>query len=93
MSQVTKIEYRPVIKYLTKKWTTYKIIQERVDDVYGWSLPHRSTVKEWAKRSRMGQESFDDTKLRRPMEVITENEVTFMEKLVLSFLITVIIWV
>nr|CAI5833267.1 unnamed protein product [Callosobruchus analis] len=81
MSQVTKIEYRAVIKFLTKKGLSPK----RLDGVYGRSSPSYSVVKQWAKRFRMGQEfPEDDERPGRPVEVITEVKVALVEELVLS---------
>nr|CAI5838138.1 unnamed protein product [Callosobruchus analis] len=85
MSQVTKIEYRAVIKFLTKEGLTPKIIKEIPDAVYGRSSPSYSVVKEWAKRLRIGQEFLeDDERSGQPVEVITENKVALVEELVLS---------
>ncbi|XP_044264614.1 histone-lysine N-methyltransferase SETMAR-like [Tribolium madens] len=85
MSQVNQIEYRAVIKFLTKEGLTPKIIKDRLDGVYGQSSPSYSVVKEWAKRFRIGQESLeDDARPGRPVEVITEDKVALVEKLVLS---------
>nr|CAI5864485.1 unnamed protein product [Callosobruchus analis] len=78
--KVTKIEYRAVIKFLTKERLTPKIIKERLDGVYGRSSP--SVVKEWAKRFRMGQEFLeDDERPGRPVEMITEDKVALVEEL------------
>ncbi|XP_044262805.1 protein GVQW3-like [Tribolium madens] len=85
MSQVNQIEYRAVIKFLTKEGLSPKIIKDRLDGVYGQSSPSYSVVKEMAKRFRMGQESLeDDARPGRPVEVITEDKVALVEKLVLS---------
>lgn len=84
MSQITQIEYRAVIKFLTKEGLAPKIIKERLDGVYGQSSPSYSAVKEWAKRFRMGQESLeDDARTGRPVEVITEDIVAIVEEVVL----------
>nr|CAI5842618.1 unnamed protein product [Callosobruchus analis] len=85
MSRVTKIEYRAVIKWLTKEGLIHKIIKERLDGVYGRSCPSYSVLKEWAKRFRMGQEFFeDDERPGSPVEVITVDKVALVEELVLN---------
>nr|CAI5868025.1 unnamed protein product [Callosobruchus analis] len=82
---MTKVEYRAVIKFLTKERLTPKIIKERLDYVYGRSSPSYSVVKERAKRFRIGKEFLeDDERSGRPVEVITEDKVALVEKLVLS---------
>nr|CAI5834752.1 unnamed protein product [Callosobruchus analis] len=85
MSHTTKIEYRSVIKFLTKKGLTPKIIKERLNGVYGQSSISYWVVKEWAKRFRMGQKFLeDDERPGRPVKVITEDKVALVEELVLS---------
>nr|CAI5845404.1 unnamed protein product [Callosobruchus analis] len=82
MSNVTKIEYRAVIKFLTKKGIASNIIK---DGIYGRSSPSYSVVKESAKWFRMGQEYLEDEeRTGQPMEVITEDKVALVEELVLS---------
>lgn len=85
MSQVMKIEYRAVIKFLTKEGHTPKHIKQRLDNVYGDSSPSYSTVKKWAKCFRLGQESLEDVERPgRPIEVITPQQISIIEELVLE---------
>nr|CAI5848593.1 unnamed protein product [Callosobruchus analis] len=85
MSQGTKIEYRAVIKFLTKEGLTSNIIKEILDGVYGRSSPSYSVMNEWAKRFFVGEEFLeDDERPGLPMEVITEDKVALVEELVLS---------
>lgn len=82
---MNKIEYRAVIKFLTKEGKTPTEIKQRLDAVYGHSSPSYSTVKEWAKQFRLGRESIED-ELRpgRPSEAITDENIKFLEKIVLE---------
>ena len=47
MSEVTKIENRAVIKFLTKEGHTAYHVKQRLDGVYGDLSPSYSTVKKW----------------------------------------------
>jgi histone-lysine N-methyltransferase SETMAR len=85
MSQLTKIEYRAVIKFLTKEGHTPNQIKQRLDGVYGDLSPSYSTVKKWAKCFRLGQESLeDDERSGRPTEVITPQKIAIIEEMVLE---------
>lgn len=85
MSQLTKLEYRSVIKFLTKEGNTPNQIKQRLDRVYGDLSPSYSTVKKWAKCFRLGQESLeDDERLGRPIEVLTPQNISIIEELVLQ---------
>ena len=53
---MSKVEYRAVIKFLTKEGLAPTAIK-RLDGVYGEASPSYSTVKEWAKQFRLGRES------------------------------------
>nr|CAI5832631.1 unnamed protein product [Callosobruchus analis] len=87
MFQVTKIEYRAVIKFLIKEGLTSKIIKERLECVYDRSTPSNLVVKELAKRFLMGQEFLeDDERPGRPVEVIAEDKVALVEELVLYYI-------
>ena len=69
---MSKVEYRAVIKFLTKEGLAPAAIKQRLDGVYGEASPSYSTVNEWAKQFRIGRESVED-ELRqgRPVEVVT----------------------
>lgn len=85
MLTVSKIEYRAVIKFMTKEGQTPQEIKDRLDGVYGNAAPSYSTVKEWAKRFRLGYESLeDDDRPGRPADSITSENVALLEKIVLS---------
>lgn len=85
MSEVTKIEYRAVIKFLTREGLSPQSIKDRLDGVYGENSPSYSVVKDWSKRFRMGQESLeDDARTGRTVEVVTDDKIALVEDLVLG---------
>jgi len=55
-----KVEYRTVIKFLSKEGLATAVIKQRLDGLYGEAPPSYSTVKEWAKQFRLGRESVQD---------------------------------
>ena len=66
------IEFRAVIKILTKEGAKTKEIHLRMADVYGDSSPKYSTVAKWSAEFKRGQDSFeDDPKPSRPANVIS----------------------
>ena len=78
---MSKVEYRAVIKFLTKEGLAPAAIKQSLDGVYGEVSPSYSTVKEWAKQFRLGRESVED-ELRqgRPVEVVTEENIRLIEE-------------
>src|SRR5215469_1542251 len=82
---MSKIEYRAVIKFLSKEGLAPAAIKQRLDGVYGKASPSYSTVKEWAKQFRLGRESVEDEPREdRPMEVVTEENIRRIEEELLS---------
>src|SRR5258705_13842770 len=76
-----KIEYRAVIKFLTKEGLTPSAIKQRLDGVYREASPSLSTVKKWAKQFRLGQESVEDAPREgRPVAVLTAENVSLVEQ-------------
>jgi hypothetical protein len=59
-SKMFKIEYRAVIKFLTKEGKSPAEIIQSLDAVYGETSLSYSTVKEWAKQFRLGRETIED---------------------------------
>jgi transposase len=80
-----KIEYRAVIKFLTKEGKSPAEIKQRLDAVYGGSSPSYSTVKEWAKQFRLGRESTEgDCRQGRPAEALTPETIALVQEEVLQ---------
>ena len=52
---MSKVEYRVVIKCLTKEGLAPAAIKQRLDDIYGEASPSYSTLKEWAKQFCLGE--------------------------------------
>ncbi|XP_031622603.1 protein GVQW3-like [Contarinia nasturtii] len=78
-----KIEYRAVIKFLTKESVAPKDINDRLRAVYGERAPSYATVKLWAKQFKLGRESLeDDPRSGRPIEATAPDMVEKIEHLV-----------
>ena len=54
------IEFRDVIKFLTKEGAKAKEIHRRMADVYGDSSPKYSTVAKWSAEFKRGRDSLED---------------------------------
>ena len=79
------IEFRAVIKFLTKEGAKTKEIHRRMADVYGDSSPKYSTVATWSAEFKRGQDSFeDDPRPGRPADVISQEMTDRVERLVLN---------
>jgi transposase len=84
-SEMFKIEYRTVIKFLTKEGKSLAEIKQRLDAVYGESSPSYLTVKEWAKQFCLGRESIeDDPRQGRPAEALTPETIALVQEEVLQ---------
>ncbi|XP_031636072.1 protein GVQW3-like [Contarinia nasturtii] len=78
-----KIEYRAVIKFLTKEGVAPKDIDDRLRTVYGDRAPSYATIKLWAKQFKWGRESLeDDLRSGRPIEATAPDMVEKIEHLV-----------
>ena len=67
------IEFRAVIKFLTKEGAKAKEIHRRMADVYGDSSPKYSTVAKWSAEFKRGRDSLeDDPSSGRPADVISQ---------------------
>ena len=67
------IEFRAVIKFLTKEGAKAKEIHRRMADVYGDSSPKYSTVAKWSAEFKRGRDSLeDDPRPGRPADVISQ---------------------
>lgn len=80
-----KIEFRAVIKFLTKQGKTPQIIMEEMSSVYGDSCPGKSMVYKWHSLFKQGRDSIeDDQRSGRPIEATSSDIVEKVEKLVLE---------
>ena len=78
-------EFRAVIKFLTKEGAKAKEIHRRMADVYGDSSPKYSTVAKWSAECKRGRDSLeDDPRPGRPADVISQEMIYRVERLVLN---------
>ena len=79
------IEFRAVIKFLTKEGAKAKEIHRRMADVYGDSSPKYSTVAKWSAEFKRGWGSLeDDPRPGHPADVISQEMIDRFERLVLN---------
>ena len=79
------IEFRAVIKFLTKEGAKAKEIHWRMADVYGDSSPKYSAVAKWSAEFKRGRDSLeDDPRPGRPADVISQEMIDRVERLVLN---------
>ena len=79
------IKFRAVIKFLTKEDAKAKEIHPRMADVYGDSSPKYSTVAKWSAEFKRGRDSLeDDPRPGRPADVISQEMIDRVERLVLN---------
>ena len=79
------IEFRAVIKFLTKEGAKAKDIHLRMADVYGDSSPKYSTVAKWSAEFKRGRDSLeDDPRPGCPADVISQEMIDRVERLVLN---------
>ena len=79
------IEFRAGIKFLTKMGAKAKEIHRRMADVYGDSSQKYSTVAKWSAEFKRGRDSLeDDPRPGRPAEVISQEMIDRVERLVLN---------
>ena len=79
------IEFRAVIKFLTKEGENAKEIHRRMAAVFGDSSPQYSTVAKWSSEFKRGRISLeDDPRSGRPADVIKQEMIDRVERLVLN---------
>ena len=82
---MSKIEYRAVVRFLSREELAPAAIKQCLDGVYGEASPSYSTIKEWAKQFCLGRESIEDEpRVGRPVEVVTEENIRCIEEVLLS---------
>lgn len=82
-TNITKIEHRAVIKFLTKSAKSPQCIFEEMASIYGASGPSYATVKK-CRLFKLGRSIEDDPRSGRPISVVTEENVRKVRKLVLE---------
>ena len=79
------IEFRAVIKFLTEEGAKAKEIHRRMNDAYGDSSPKYSTVVKLSAEFKRGRDSLeDDSRSSRPADVISQEMIDRVERLVLN---------
>ena len=79
------IEFRAVIKFLTKEGAKVREIHWRMADVYGDSSPKYSTVAKWSAEFKHGRDSLeDDPRPGHPADVISQEMIDRVERVVLN---------
>lgn len=80
-----KIEYRAVIKFLTRQGKSVATIMNEMSLVYGDSCPRKTMVYKWHSLFKQGRESLeDDPRPGRSIEVTTPALIQKVEKIVLE---------
>ena len=79
------IEFRAVIKFLTKEGAKAKEIHRRMADVYGDSSPKYSTVAKWSAEFKRRRDSLEhDPRPGRPADVISQEMIDRVERFLLN---------
>ena len=79
------IEFRAVIKFPTKEGAKAKEIHRGMADVYGDSSSKYFTVAKWSAEFKRGRDSLeDDPRPGRPADVISQEMIDGVERLVLN---------
>ena len=79
------IEFKAVIKFLTKEGAMAKEIHRHMADVYGDSSPKYSTVAKWSAEFKCGRDSLeDDPRPGHPADVISQEMIDRVERLMLN---------
>ena len=79
------IEFRAVIKFLTKERANAKEIHLRMANVYGDSSLQYSTVAKWSSKFKLGRSSLeDDPRSGGLADVIKQEMIDRVERLVLN---------
>lgn len=82
---MSKVEYRAVIKFLTKQGKPVQTILEEMLAVYQDPCPGKTMIYKWHNLFKQGRESLeDDARPGRPIEVTTPEVVRKVENLILE---------
>ena len=83
LSAMEAVEYRSVIKFLHLKGQTLTEIHRKIVEVYAEKCPNYSAVTHWVRKFKSGFLSvMDEPREGRPTSVVTEKNVSTVEKLV-----------
>ncbi|GFR78108.1 histone-lysine N-methyltransferase SETMAR [Elysia marginata] len=79
------VEYRSVIKFLYLKGQNSTEIPQKMVQVYAEKCPNFSTVAHWVRKFKSGFLSvMDEHREGRPPSVVTEKNVSTVEKLIMQ---------
>lgn len=78
------IEFRAVIKFLTKEVAKAKEIKRCMADVYGDSSPKYSTMAKWAAEFKRGRDSLEHDPRPGPLADVISQMIDCVERLVLN---------
>ena len=80
-----KVEYRAVIKFLTKQGKSPKVMRKEMLLVYGDLCPAEATIKKWSREFRCVRTSIEyKPRQGRPVEATTAKNVEKIEKVILN---------
>ncbi|XP_026318431.1 protein GVQW3-like [Hyposmocoma kahamanoa] len=80
-----QIEFRAVIKFLTKQGKPPQTIMNEMETVYGDQCPGKTMIYKWHGLFKHGRESIeDDPRPGRPVEATTSDNVEKIEKFILE---------
>ncbi|XP_026327857.1 histone-lysine N-methyltransferase SETMAR-like, partial [Hyposmocoma kahamanoa] len=80
-----QIEFRAVIKFLTKQGKPLQTIMNEMETVYGDQCPGKTMIYKWHGLFKNGRESIeDDPRPGRPVEATTSDNVEKIEKFILE---------
>lgn len=83
--EITKVEYRSVIKFLRLEGNSPKQIYERLVGVYGDSVPSFSTVTRWFNEFERGRISLEDEgRSGRPSTSVNPDVISVVENLIME---------
>ena len=83
--EITKVEYRSVIKFLRLEGNSPKQIYERLVGVYGDSVPSLSTVTRCFNEFERGRQSLEDEgRSGRPSTSVNPDVISAVENLIME---------
>jgi [histone H3]-lysine36 N-dimethyltransferase SETMAR len=83
--EMSNLEHRAVIKFLTLEGVEYTEIHNRLKNIYKDSAPHRTTVCRWANEFKRGRQSIeDDPRTGRPATAQNEETIDKVQNIVME---------